>query len=214
MIYLKLPEVAVLLYSIYYLLLKLLNFTKSLLTMLKRAVSALLVVFALFLTSCASTPTSGLVPFADSKDGYRFLYPNGWTETKGNSAIDILFHDIIEPSENVSVAITKLETVKTIEEIGDAEEIGLRVLKRVVAPEGSGRQAKLLNASQRELADRNYYTFEYAVERSQGEPRHDLVTVSTNRGNLYTMSISSSEKRWGKVKDLFARVSKSFTISE
>ena len=182
--------------------------------MLKRAVSTLLVVFALFLTSCARTPTSGLVPFADSKDGYRFLYPNGWTETKGNSAIDILFHDIIEPSENVSVAISKLETVKTLEEIGDPEAIGLRVLDRVVAPEGSGRQAKLLNSTQKVLNDRNYYIFEYAVQRLQGEARHDIVNVSTNRGNLYTLSISSSEKRWGRVKDLFARVAKSFTIDE
>ena len=82
--------------------------------MLKHAVSVFLVVVSLFLTSCASTPTSGLVPFADSKDGYRFLYPNGWTETKGNSAIDILFHDIIEPSENVHVAISKLETAREI----------------------------------------------------------------------------------------------------
>lgn len=187
--------------------------------MLKRAVSTLLVVFALFLTSCANTPTSGLVPFTDSKDGYRFLYPNGWTETKGNSAIDILFHDIIEPSENVSMAISKLETVKTLEEIGDPKAIGLRVLNRVVAPEGSGRQATLLNATQRlpqkqESGDRNYYVFEYAVQRLQGEPRHDLVTVSTNRGNLYTLNISSSERRWEKVKDLFARVAKSFTINE
>lgn len=180
--------------------------------MFKRTVSTLLVLFALFLTSCANTPTSGLVPFADSKDGYRFLYPNGWTETKGNSAIDILFHDIIEPSENVSVAITKLETVKTLEDIGDAEAIALRVQERVVAPVGSGRQAKLLNVSQKESKDRNYYTFEYAVERAQGEPRHDLVTVATNRGNLYTLSISSSEKRWDKVKELFSRVAKSFTI--
>ncbi len=186
--------------------------------MFKRAFSTLLVVFALLLTSCANTPTSGLVPFADSKDGYRFLYPNGWAETKGNSAIDILFHDIIEPSENVSVAISKLETVKTLEEIGDPEAIGLRVMKRVVAPEGSGRQAQMLSATQKarttNSGDRNYYNFEYAVQRLQGEPRHDLVTVSTNRGNLYTLSISSSEKRWDKVKDLFARVAKSFTIDE
>jgi photosystem II oxygen-evolving enhancer protein 2 len=182
--------------------------------MLKRTISTLLVVFALFLTSCANTPTSGLLPFADSKDGYRFLYPTGWTETKANSAIDILFHDIIEPSENVSVAISKLETVKTLEEIGDPEAIGLRLQQRVVAPEGSGRQAKLLKATQKESGDRNYYTFEYAVQRLQGEPRHDLVTVSTNRGNLYTLSISTSEKRWERVKDLFARVAKSFTIDE
>ena len=180
--------------------------------MLKRTVSTLLVLFALFLTSCANTPTSGLVPFADSKDGYRFLYPNGWTETKGNSAVDVLFHDIIEPSENVSVAITKLQTVKTLEEIGDAEAIALRVQERVVAPVGSGRQAKLLSVTQRAVSDRNYYTFEYAVERAQGEPRHDLVTLATNRGNLYTLSISSSEKRWKKVKELFSRVAKSFTI--
>ena len=180
--------------------------------MLKRTVSTLLVLFALFLTSCANTPTSGLVPFADSKDGYRFLYPNGWTETKGNSAVDVLFHDIIEPSENVSVAITKLQTVKTLEEIGDAEAIALRVQERVVAPVGSGRQAKLLHVTQKEVSDRNYYTFEYAVERAQGEPRHDLVTLATNRGNLYTLSISSSEKRWEKVKELFSRVAKSFTI--
>lgn len=184
--------------------------------MLKRTISTLLVVFALFLTSCANTPTSGLLPFADSKDGYRFLYPNGWTETKttssANSALDILFHDIIEPSENVSVAISKLETVKTLEEIGDPEAIGLRLQQRVVAPEGSGRQAKLLNSTQKELGDRNYYTFEYAVQLLQGEPRHDIVTVSTNRGNLYTLSISTSEKRWERVKDLFARVAKSFTI--
>jgi photosystem II oxygen-evolving enhancer protein 2 len=180
--------------------------------MLKRTVSTLLVLFALFLTSCANTPASGLVPFADSKDGYRFLYPNGWTETKGNSAIDILFHDIIEPSENVSVAITKLETVKALEEIGDIDAIALRVQERVVAPSGSGRQAKLINATQKEVSDRNYYTLEYAVDRAQGEPRHDLVTIATNRGNLYTLSISSSEKRWGKVKELFSRVAKSFTI--
>jgi photosystem II oxygen-evolving enhancer protein 2 len=182
--------------------------------MFKRVISTLLVVFSLLLTSCASTPTSGLVPFVDSKDGYRFLYPNGWTETKGNSAIDILFHDIIEPSENVSVAITKLQTIKTLEEIGDADAIGLRVQQRVVAPEGSGREAKLLSTTEKESGDRNYYIFEYAVQRAQGEPRHDLVTVSTNRGNLYTLSISSSEKRWEKVKDLFSRVAKSFTIDE
>jgi photosystem II oxygen-evolving enhancer protein 2 len=186
--------------------------------MFKHAVSTVLVVLALFLTSCASTPTSGLLPFVDIKDGYRFLYPNGWTVTKGNSAIDVLFHDIIEPSENVSVSISKLETVKTLEDIGDAKAIGLRVQERVVAPEGSGRNAKLLNANQRvtngESGDRNYYTFEYAVQRMQGEPRHDLVTVSTNHGNLYTLNISSPERRWERVKDLFARVSKSFAIDE
>jgi photosystem II oxygen-evolving enhancer protein 2 len=179
--------------------------------MLKSAVCALMVVLTFCLSGCV-TPTSGLVPFVDSKDGYRFLYPNGWLETKLKNGPDILFHDIIEPSEMVSVVISKLESVKTLPEIGTPNDVGLRVRERVIAAAGSGREAQLLSAEQREVSGKPYYLLEYAVKRTNGESRHDLVSVSAARGNLYTLSISSLENRWTKVKSLFHRVASSFAV--
>jgi photosystem II oxygen-evolving enhancer protein 2 len=179
--------------------------------MLKSAVCALMLALTFCLSGCV-TPTSGLVPFVDSKDGYSFLYPNGWLESRLKSGPDILFHDIIEPSEMVSVVISKLESVKSLEEIGTANDIGLRVQKRVIAADGSGRTAELLSAEQREVNGRPYYLLEYAVKRTNGESRHDLVSVSANRGNLYTLSTSTLENRWNRVKDLFYRVASSFSV--
>ncbi len=184
--------------------------------MLKRVLSILLLVMTLatsgLLSGCATTPASGLVPFADSKDGYRFLYPNGWIPAKPKADIDVLFHDIIEPAENVSMVISPLSSVSKISELGDATAIGNRLQQRVIAPEGSGRSATLLRAEQKEIKDKSYYQFEYAVTRQNGAPRHEVVSVAEKRGNLYTLSASTSEARWPKVKDLLQRVISSLTL--
>jgi photosystem II oxygen-evolving enhancer protein 2 len=181
--------------------------------MLKRLILVILVFASVALHGCVS-PSAGLVLYNDSKDGYHFLYPNGWqevsTSTKSNG-LDIVFHDIIEPSENVSVVIGKLQSVKDLHEIGNASDVGLRVLQRVIAPNIS-QQAELLSASEREVNGRTYYSLEYAVRRPNGELRHDLVSVTANRGNLYTLSVSAKADRWTRVKDLFHRVADSFVV--
>jgi photosystem II oxygen-evolving enhancer protein 2 len=180
--------------------------------MFKRAICALMLVLTVYLGGCA-TPTSGLAPFADTKDGYRLLYPNGWLQTSLKNGPDILFHDLIEPSENVSVAISKLASVTTLSQIGDANAVGRRVMERVIAAPGSGRVAELVSSDQRDVAGKTYYLLEYKVERKSGEPRHDLVTVTDARGRLYTLNISTIESRWTKVKDLFYRVASSFSVT-
>ncbi len=177
--------------------------------MLKHFLLLLLVVLSLVLNGCVS-PDSGLLLYSDSKDGYRFFYPNGWQEAKTvnkTKGLDVLFHDIIEPSENVSVVIGKLETVKDLHEIGNASDVGLRIQQKIIMGKGD-----LLNAEEREINGKTYYQFEYEVERSNGELRHDLVTVTTGRGNLYTLSVSAKAGRWQKVKDLFHRVADSFVV--
>lgn len=181
--------------------------------MLKRLVLLLLVFISVTLNGCVS-PGAGLVVYSDSKDGYRFLYPNGWQEVSSSSksnGLDVVLHDIIEPSENVSVVIGKLQSVKNLHEIGNASDVGLRVLQRVIAPNIS-QQAELLSASEREVNGRTYYSLEYAVRRPSGELRHDLVSVTSNRGNLYTLSVSAKADRWLRVKDLFHRVAESFVV--
>jgi photosystem II oxygen-evolving enhancer protein 2 len=55
---------------------------------------------------------------------------------------------------------------------------------------------------------------EYSIKRMTGEPRHDLVSVTTNRGNLYTLSVSTLENRWPKVKDIFYKVATSFSTQQ
>jgi photosystem II oxygen-evolving enhancer protein 2 len=181
--------------------------------MFKRAVCGILMMLTIGLSGCVSS-TSGLVPFVDSRDGYSFLYPNGWMQTSLKNGPDIIFHDIVEQSENVSVVISKLTSVKDLSEIGSANDVGLKVKQRVIAASGSGREAELISAEQRDVDGKAYYLLEYAVKRATGEPRHDLVNVTTNRGNLYTLSVSTSENRWFKVKDMFYKVVASFSVQQ
>ncbi len=181
--------------------------------MFKRAVCTFLMVLTIGLSGCVSS-TNGLIPFVDSKDGYSFLYPNGWLQTSLRNGPDVVFHDIIEQTENVSVVIGKLASVKTLSEIGTATDVGLKVKQKVIAVPGSGREAELISAEQRDVDGKTYYLLEYTVKRMTGEPRHDLVSVTTNRGNLYALSVSTLENRWAKVKDLFYKVALSFSIQQ
>ncbi len=168
----------------------------------------LLMIFIFSLGGCV-TRTSGLAPFVDNKDGYSFLRPNGWLQKAVKNGPDVVFHDIVEPSENVSVVIGELKSVKTLEEIGSAQEIGLRIQTRVI---GSPR-ASLVSAETYEHQGKPYYLLEYKIPANKpNETRHDLVSVTANDGSFYTLSISTLESRWPRLKDLFYQVANSFTV--
>ncbi|MCZ2201110.1 MAG: photosystem II reaction center PsbP, partial [Cylindrospermopsis raciborskii PAMP2012] len=49
---------------------------------------------------------AGFRSFVDTEDGYQFSYPNGWLQVKVANGPDVVFHDLIEVSENVSVVIS------------------------------------------------------------------------------------------------------------
>lgn len=178
--------------------------------MLKRIVALLLIIVGLSLQGCVS-PTSGLNSFIDSTDGYRFLYPNGWLQVNVTDGPDVVFHDIIHPDENVSVVISPVTGQKTLADLGTPGEVGYKLGKSAIAPEGSGRQAELVDAEQREIGDKSYYLIEYATKVDDRE-RHNIASVAVNRGKLYTFNASVSEARWEKVKDLLKQTIRSFTV--
>ena len=67
----------------------------------------------------------------DAQDGYSFVYPFGWQEVavKGQ---DVVYKDVIEPLESVSVSISKTDKDK-VSEFGAAPEAracGLRACAR------------------------------------------------------------------------------------
>ncbi|WP_088894302.1 photosystem II reaction center PsbP [Leptolyngbya ohadii] len=178
--------------------------------MLKRIAAVLLVVLSLSLQSCASGAT-GLKSYVNTYQGYQFLYPNGWIEVKVNNGPDVVLHDLIEETENASVIISPVKDDKTLEELGTPTEVGYRLSKNAIAPEGSGRQAELVSAEAREDGEKTYYLLEYAVTLPN-QLRHNIASVAVRRGQLYTFNVSTTERRWEKVEDRLRKVAKSFSV--
>ncbi|MGA7934568.1 MAG: photosystem II reaction center PsbP [Kovacikia sp.] len=178
--------------------------------MFKRFLAIFLVVFALSLQGCIST-VSGLKSYVDSTDGYQFLYPNGWLPVKVSSGADVVFHDIIEQTENVSVVINPVSGNKTLGDLGSPGEVGYQLGKTAIAPPGSGREAELVTAESREVGDKTYYLLEYAV-KVNGQERHNLASVAVSRGNLYTFNASTPENRWSTMEEVIKQVVNSFSV--
>lgn len=178
--------------------------------MLKRIAAVLLIVLSLSLQSCASA-TAALVNYVDSYDGYEFLYPSSWVPVKVVDGPDVVLHDLIEETENVSVIISPVPDNKSLQDLGTPSEVGYRLSKNAIAPPDSGRTAELVNAQSREVNGVTYYLLEYAVQLPN-QLRHNLASVAVRRGQLFTLNLSTSERRWEKAKDAFQRVAQSFSV--
>jgi photosystem II oxygen-evolving enhancer protein 2 len=183
--------------------------------MLKSLLVTLLMIVSLTLSSC-STGISSLQPYVNSAKGYEFFYPNGWIQVDVKNAsvgVDVVFHDLIERSENLSVIISEVPEDKDLTDLGTPSEVGYRFLKQLNNDNNSDREVELLNAESRESNDKTYYTLEYRVKLPDSSVRHDIASVAVNRGKLYTLNFSTAEKRWNKVKSLFRTAVDSFVIN-
>lgn len=180
--------------------------------MLKRIAIVLLVIVSLSLQSCASAVLN-LKSYVNTYEGYEFLYPNGWVQVKVDNGPDVVFHDLIEEKENVSVVISPVsDNKKTLEEIGTPTEVGYRLSKNVIAPPDSGREADLISAKSRQIGDELYYLLEYAIKLPNQAERHNLTSAVVRRGQLFTFSLYTSESRWQKAQDLFRKVVNTFSV--
>lgn len=178
--------------------------------MLQRVAVMLLVVLCL-ITGCASA-TSGLRSYVDSTDGYHFLYPHGWLPVKVANGADVVFHDLIETSENISVVVSSVPEGKVLSELGTPGEVGYKLGKNVIAPPDSGREAELVNAEAREKNAKIYYFLEYIVRLPNQQQRHNLASVAVSHGKLFTFNASVPEKRWSKVRQMFEQIVNSFSL--
>jgi hypothetical protein len=71
-------------------------------------------------------------PVKDPQDGYSFVYPFGWQEVavKGQ---DIVYKDVIEPLESVSVSITQTDKADVTEFGSPAEVHAKRPLNSITS---------------------------------------------------------------------------------
>ncbi|MFN9547173.1 MAG: photosystem II reaction center PsbP [Cyanobacteriota bacterium] len=177
-----------------------------------RAALAALLVLGLIggLTAC-SAAAAGLQSFQSPDGRYAFLYPTGWNRVQVNGGPQVVFHDLINSDETLSLVISDVNTINDLTDLGGAEAVGERLKQVVIAPEGSGRQAELVEAEERELGGRTFYDLEYNVHLADRN-RHELATVVVDRGRLYTFAASTNDARWPKVRELFQRVITSFNL--
>jgi photosystem II oxygen-evolving enhancer protein 2 len=180
--------------------------------MLKRVMVMVLVILSLSLQGCIPVATSGLKSYIDSIDGYQFLYPNGWLEVKVTNGADVVFHDIIQQTEGVSVVVSSVpDSKKTLRDLGTPKDVGYQLGKTAIAPPNSGRKAELISAESREMGDKTYYLLEYAVKIGD-QIRHNLASAAISRGKLYTFNAATAEERWPKMEEVLRQVVNSFSV--
>ncbi|MBD2392855.1 photosystem II reaction center PsbP [Cyanobacterium aponinum UTEX 3222] len=183
--------------------------------MLKSIATFIVIILTVTLSACVS-PTGGLNPYVDGADGYKFLYPNGWMAVDVKDAsegVDVVFRDFIERSENLSVIISDVNKDMDLSDLGSPTDVGYRFMQIVNQDTNNQREAELISAEKREQNLEDYYLLEYKVKLGDNQYRHNLASVVTKNGKLYTFNISTTESRWENVENRFKTIVKSFTVT-
>ncbi len=166
---------------------------------------------AVLLVACSGGGglSAGFNAFQSPDGRYGFLYPTGWTQVSVSGGPKVVFHDLINSDETLSLVISEVGNDVDLEQLGSPEAVGERLMNQVIAPEGTGRTVDLVEARQREESNHIFYDLEYSLHL-QDRDRHELATVVVDRGYLYTLATSTNEIRWGKMEKIFERVITSF----
>ena len=171
----------------------------------------LLVVMCFCLSACGSGLSAGLEAYQSPDGRYGFFYPTGWTRIKVDGGPEIIYHDIINSNETLSLVVSDIDKDVQLEQLGSPSEVGQTLIDKVIAPEGSGRSVKLINANKRELSNHVFYDLEYELILNN-QDRHELATVVVDRGSIYTFAVGTNQERWNKVEKMFANVVESFNF--
>jgi photosystem II oxygen-evolving enhancer protein 2 len=179
--------------------------------MLKRLAAVLLIVSALTLQGCVGGASS-FQSYGNQFGGYEFVYPTGWVEVQVPGSADVVFHDIINETENVSVVISDVPEGKSLEDLGSPTDVGYKLSKSFNAIAGDESDVELVSAQRIDTADnKTYYILEYVADLPSGL-RHNLASAIVRRGQLFTFNASTREDRWEKMKDMMKQSVASFKV--
>ena len=182
---------------------------KNLKDNLLKYLSILLLCF--FVSACGSGLNGGLESYISPDGRYGFLYPTGWTRVNVEGGPEIIYHDLINSNETLSLVVSEVDKNVDLEELGTPLEVGQTLINKVIAPEGSGRNVELIDANKRESSNHLFYDLEYELNLNN-QKRHEIASVVIDRGSLYTFAVGTNQERWNKVETLFTRVIESFNF--
>ena len=165
----------------------------------------------LSLGACSGGLSAGLEPFQSPDGRYGFLFPTGWIRVEVSGGPAVVFHDLINSEETLSLVVSPLNSDVDLQSLGSPEEIGQKLFDQLINSNDSGPDIELIETNQRENSGHIFYDLEYKLNSSE-RSRHELATISVDRGYLYTFAASTNEKRWPNIRSLFERVITSFTF--
>lgn len=95
--------------------------------------------------------------------------------------------------------------------LGNPKEAAEKLLTTAIAPEGSGKIAKLLDAY--EDKEKNAYVFEYTVQKGDNYYQHTISVITSREGNeLYTFTAVAPEIEWNRYREILAKSADSFKL--
>jgi len=171
----------------------------------------LILFICFFISACSGGLNAGLEAYQSPDGRYGFFYPTGWTRVKVDGGPEIIYHDLINSNETLSLVVSEVNKDIALDQLGTPVEVGQTLIDKVIAPKGSGRSVKLLNANQRGDEKHTFYDLEYELNLND-QDRHELATVVIDRGSLYTFAVGTNQERWNKVEKMFKNVVESFNF--
>eukprot|EP01026_Neomeris_dumetosa_P081013 TRINITY_DN9041_c0_g1_i5.p1 TRINITY_DN9041_c0_g1~~TRINITY_DN9041_c0_g1_i5.p1 ORF type:complete len:309 (-),score=32.85 TRINITY_DN9041_c0_g1_i5:110-1036(-) len=186
-------------------------------------------------------PVNGFKRCVDYTYGFEFVYPYSWLADqtiarRGASRLEERYsldlpslraksrREVAEPQvafgpmgssgeENVSVIVAPINSSFTLNNLGNPQESAERFLT-FIAPEGSGRVATLKSSSSKEDEfGILYYNYEYTIQGPKFY-RHNLSTIVSFGGNLYTFNIQCPEELYDQEKQKLVRAAQSFRLMQ
>lgn len=82
-------------------------------------------------TACNTSSTAGLEAFQSNDGRYGFFYPTGWTRVTVSGGPEVVFHDVINSDETLSLVVSDLDEDVDLEELGGPKTVGQRLIEQV-----------------------------------------------------------------------------------
>ena len=90
---------------------------------------------------------------------------------------EIIYHDLINSNETLSLVVSDVNKEVDLEQLGSPIEVGQTLIDKVIAPKGSGRSVKLVDANKREVSNHIFYDLEYQLNLNE-QDRHEPVSYT------------------------------------
>jgi len=152
-------------------------------------------------TPLITTRMGGLLEkYQDGTRGWRILAPSGWNKFEGEvGAYDVKWQDLVDPRDNVKVSSTPVKSTTTsINVLGAVQPLGESL--------ASKRNAILISASERQSEGILFYIFDFAIK----DGTHQMLSLSVNKGKIWSLDANTVEKRWTKREELYKNIIGSF----